>query len=720
MKKEILFFSVLIMFNACKTKNADSSENKNILSLRRDKDHDGIANKLDKCPEIAGSGENDGCPWPNTDGDALSDKDDACPEVQGPAANHGCPWPDTDGDGILDKDDACPTVPGYKTYQGCPKPKYSVAAEISVSSSDKPVAETKAETTSSSREVSVSKKLSEKSDDVTNKLIDVIGGLESAANGGKPAVVIQTLNTLSETEKPMIVVNGKLVNNQILNQLNPDKIKNIKIFKDDAANSIFGSTVKNGVILIKTKKLSKTEKLDFEKSITIIEKEIEEKSPKAGLLTAGEVNDFSKWDYWKDIATPTLNSYKDLWKLFPKKRVSVQLINKNKTPIIGEKIKLLNDKREIIWEAVSNNLGNAELWINPMKDDASISEKYFLEDETGKIISSDVKEFRDGQNLIILNKPCLEKQNVELVFVVDATGSMGDEINYLKSELLDVLKNVENKLANTNVRYGSVFYRDQGDEYVTRKFDFADKAEDLIGFIKNQNASGGGDTPEAVVEALQLSIDQLSWSEEKSTKIMFLILDAPPHHSDENIQKILEKIKLAAKKGIMIIPLAASDIDKQSEYIMRTFALFTNGTYTFLTNDSGIGNNHIEPTTDSYEVEKLNDLLIRLILQRTVLPKCNRPNPNDYLNKKFEKEVLSIVNSTISLYPNPTKGLVNIKSENTIDELIVYDLAGKILMRKENLKDNNKSFDISYYPQNIYLVRIRTKDKWETFKIIKN
>ncbi len=78
----------------------------------------------------------------------------------------------------------------------------------------------------------------------------------------------------------------------------------------------------------------------------------------------------------------------------------------------------------------------------------------------------------------------------------------------------------------------------------------------------------------------------------------------------------MKKVKLAAKKGITIIPLAASDTDKQTEYLMRTFALLTNGTYTFLTNDSGIGNNHIKPTIDSYEVEKLNDLLLRLILQR--------------------------------------------------------------------------------------------------------
>ncbi|MEF9479208.1 hypothetical protein OWR28_17025 [Chryseobacterium sp. 1B4] len=70
---------------------------------------------------------------------------------------------------------------------------------------------------------------------------------------------------------------------------------------------------------------------------------------------------------------------------------------------------------------------------------------------------------------------------------------------------------------------------------------------------------------------------------------------------------------------------------------MRTFALLTNGTYTFLTDDSGIGNSHIKPTIDSYEVEKLNDLLLRLILQRAVFPECGTGISNDHINKNGKR-----------------------------------------------------------------------------------
>ncbi|MFM6954666.1 MAG: DUF5723 family protein [Sphingobacteriaceae bacterium] len=84
----------------------------------KDRDHDTISDKLDKCPTIAGPVENDGCPWPDTDKDGIPDKDDGCPTLAGPAATHGCP--DSDGDGVADNADNCPSIPGPLSAQGCP------------------------------------------------------------------------------------------------------------------------------------------------------------------------------------------------------------------------------------------------------------------------------------------------------------------------------------------------------------------------------------------------------------------------------------------------------------------------------------------------------------------------------------------------------------------------------------------------------------------------
>ena len=83
-----------------------------------DMDGDGIADKDDACPDVAGLKALNGCP--DADGDGITDKSDKCPTVKGPKENGGCPWPDTDGDGVLDKDDKCPAVKGPASNNGCP------------------------------------------------------------------------------------------------------------------------------------------------------------------------------------------------------------------------------------------------------------------------------------------------------------------------------------------------------------------------------------------------------------------------------------------------------------------------------------------------------------------------------------------------------------------------------------------------------------------------
>ena len=92
-----------------------------------------------------------------------------------------------------------------------------------------------------------------------------------------------------------------------------------------------------------------------------------------------------------------------------------------------------------------------------------------------------------------------------------------------------------------------------------------------------------------------------------------MVLDAPPHNTSSIRESLASSITDAINKGIRIIPVASSGVDKSTEFLLRTFAMTTGGTYTFLTDHSGIGGSHIEPTIGSYDVENLNDLLVRII-----------------------------------------------------------------------------------------------------------
>ncbi|WP_348799208.1 OmpA family protein [Flavobacterium adhaerens] len=95
-----------------------------------DSDGDGVADPDDACPTVAGLKQFKGCP--DTDGDGVTDASDKCPTVAGPASNGGCPELDSDKDGVIDKEDACPTVAGPASNKGCPEVTQQVLQDLKV------------------------------------------------------------------------------------------------------------------------------------------------------------------------------------------------------------------------------------------------------------------------------------------------------------------------------------------------------------------------------------------------------------------------------------------------------------------------------------------------------------------------------------------------------------------------------------------------------------
>jgi len=467
-----------------------------------------------------------------------------------------------------------------------------------------------------------------------------------------------------------------------------------------------------------------------------------------GLLTAGEVHDFSKWKLWRDISDIDLSVFKKEWNLFPINRYTIQVVTFDNMPIIDANVKLINRKGQIIWQSKTDNTGKAECWLNIFD---SITNKYhnlkFQVEINGSIYYYEkANEFYNGINILKVPEPCKTPEIVEVVFVVDATGSMQDEIDYLKAEMKDIMLKVKDSLNNKELRLGTLFYRDHGDEYLVKYSDLSNNIDNAIDFINTNNASGGGDYPEAVEIALDTVINKFSWSNNAISRIMFLVLDAPPHNTNEIKIKINGLIQNAAAKGIRIIPVTCSGIDKSTEYLMRCIALATNGTYVFLTDHSGIGDKHIEPTTDKYDVEFFNDLILRLICSYSNFQLCDEKliiNKSDTvkitLNNYFDvKDTLSnkytvftkgdsVNNSDLNTntqiswryYPNPTSGKIYLEINGIIEELFVSDLTGKIIQRYEIKASNFVILNIAEFPNGIYFIRYEYKpDKWMSGKIL--
>lgn len=348
----------------------------------------------------------------------------------------------------------------------------------------------------------------------------------------------------------------------------------------------------------------------------------------AGTLTAGQWNDLESWDFWQHlIEESSYQDYQDYWEIYPTQRYEVSILDALGQPASDVNVQLKDPVAGVLWEARTNYKGKATLWAQPFAPTTGLLEGLELAVVNEKKVTpigpaipfaEGIKEWQLSPNV-----PTGTNQ-LEVLFVVDATGSMEDEINYLKTELQDVVQQYGVLQPDTKLRLGSVFYRDYAPKaaYLTRTAALSTDFQTTFDFINQQEADGGGDFAEAVEAALSAAVNDQDWSASKTTRLVFLLLDAPAHHNAQSLQQLQETLKMAAAKGIRIIPIASSGVDKETEFLMRFFSILTGGTYVFITDHSGVGKGHIEPTVGDYEVEYLNDLLLNL-LQRYTAPSVN-------------------------------------------------------------------------------------------------
>ncbi len=231
---------------------------------------------------------------------------------------------------------------------------------------------------------------------------------------------------------------------------------------------------------------------------------------------------------------------------------------------------------------------------------------------------------------------------LDLVFLIDATGSMGDEIAKLKASMRAIAQQLAELPAQPDICWGLVSYRDRGDAYLTRTHDFTD---DLTAFqrqLAGVQAAGGGDTPEALNEALHEAVHGLSWREQ-AARMVVLVADAPPHldyggctsapdtdgvSPPAGQRAVLGRpgdcpqydrdMQAALAKGIKLFAVGASGLDPVGEYIYRQMAQYTAGRFVFLTYrdahhpGSGPGTQTLHDV-QQYSVQTLDRLVVRLV-----------------------------------------------------------------------------------------------------------
>ena len=159
-----------------------------------------------------------------------------------------------------------------------------------------------------------------------------------------------------------------------------------------------------------------------------------------------------------------------------------------------------------------------------------------------------------------INHHITANPKIDVVFVLDTTGSMGGLIQTAKEKIWSIATTMASAQPTPEIRIGLVAYRDRGDSYVTKIIDLSDDLDSVYAKLMDFEANGGGDTPESVNKALYDAVHNMSWSQEdQAYQVIFLVGDAPPH-MDYNEVRYPQIVASALEKGIVINTIQCGEI----------------------------------------------------------------------------------------------------------------------------------------------------------------
>jgi len=136
-------------------------------------------------------------------------------------------------------------------------------------------------------------------------------------------------------------------------------------------------------------------------------------------------------------------------------------------------------------------------------------------------------------------------QGLDLVFLVDTTASMESFLRAAKRTCDRIITDLSALIPNT--RLGVVAYRDQGDLYVTKATPISADRYAILNFLEGLEARGGGDVPEAILDAVEYALDELPWRK-NTHRVLLIVADAPPH--PEDLAKLRMRLRSATRSSV--------------------------------------------------------------------------------------------------------------------------------------------------------------------------
>lgn len=345
-------------------------------------------------------------------------------------------------------------------------------------------------------------------------------------------------------------------------------------------------------------------------------------------LRAGEIDDNATWDAYQEYRTlyftnHATNSVRDV---DISDRQIIHVVDNAGNNVLGACVEVYNGE-SLVHRSRTMATG-LTLFFPNMNDSSRYVQQFTVVAFKGeaRVEANLDREAITGTTQLMLPLAQQFSTQLDVVFLLDATGSMADELRQLQDNILTISSEIDALPGNIDARYSMVAYRDRGDEYVTRLFDFTNDVQQFQRDLNSISAGGGGDTPESMNQALDEALNEVAWRGENTIKLVFLVADAEPHLDYQDDVAYVQSMQAALTRGIKIHAIAGSDTSDPAEYVMRQIAQYTLGKFIFLTYEDGVAGTPGDERPDldvgdprgaqgvgDYSVSQLDELVLRLI-----------------------------------------------------------------------------------------------------------
>jgi hypothetical protein len=336
----------------------------------------------------------------------------------------------------------------------------------------------------------------------------------------------------------------------------------------------------------------------------------------AAPIRAGEVDDNTDFAAYLDY----LAGYQGpgVLPLDVRERQVITIVNEQQQPVVDARVRLFDGSRRLF---DGRTYAGGQTIFFPRAHDLSnnVSELRVIVEKGNSTTEGILRRGEEQATFVLSGAGAAQPLRVDILFLLDATGSMGDEIGRLQQTIGEIAARIDRIEPRPAVRLALVSYRDRGDEYVARVH--ADFTGDVGAFgeaLWEVSANGGGDTPEDLTEGLRMGLEELQWNDD-AVRLTFLVADAAPQLGYNQQFSYLDGARQAVAQGIKIYPIAASNTDPTAEYVFRQLAQQTLGRFIFLTYDQGMNGGAPGDTTtmnvdpQAFSVERLDDLVVQVV-----------------------------------------------------------------------------------------------------------